>query len=184
MERVLLVIDVQNDFCRGGSLEVPGGEQVVPVINLLTRRFRRIVATQDWHPPGHVSFSEWPEHCVAGTAGAAFHPALESSAFDLILRKGRRPELDSYSAFFENDRRTSTGLIGWLRELGAGEVFLSGLATDVCVYYSALDAVRLGLGVCLVQDACRGIDSPAGSLAARLDELRSSGVRLLSSTEV
>jgi len=205
VERVLLVIDVQNDFCRGGSLEVPGGEQVVPVINLLTRRFRRIVATQDWHPPGHVSFASshpgarpfqelelagglrqtvWPEHCLAGSRGAELHPGLEAAPLTLLVRKGARRELDSYSAFFENDRRTPTGLIGWLRELGAGEVFLSGLATDVCVYYSALDAVRLGLGVCLVQDACRGIDSPAGSLAARLDELRSSGVRLLSSTEV
>ena len=183
MERVLLAIDVQNDFCPGGALPVPGGAEVVAVINLLAARFRLVAATQDWHPPGHVSFSVWPEHCLAGTAGAAFHPQLDCSRFALILRKGQRPELDSYSAFFENDRRTATGLGGWLRELGVREVFLAGLATDVCVYHSALDALRLGLEVRLVEDACRGIDSPAGSLGQRVAELRRAGVKLLAAGE-
>ena len=205
MERALLVIDVQNDFCPGGSLAVPEGDRVVPVINRLAPRFPKVVATQDWHPPGHVSFASshpgarpfqsvelpgagrqlvWPEHCLAGSRGAELHAALEVAPVSLIVRKGTRVELDSYSAFFENDRRTPTGLGACLRELGCDELYLCGLATDVCVYYSAQDALRLGFAVRLVADACRGIDVPAGSLRERLQELIRDGVRILDSSEV
>ena len=205
MQRALLAIDVQNDFCPGGSLSVPEGDRVVPVINRIAARFERVVATQDWHPPGHVSFASshpgaqpfqtvelpdgqrqalWPEHCLAGSRGAELHPGLDVSRVQLILRKGTRVRLDSYSAFFENDRRTPTGLAFYLRGLGVGELYLCGLATDVCVYYTAKDALTLGFAVCLVQDACRGIDVPAGSLGRRLAELTAAGARLLGSGEV
>ncbi len=205
MQRALLAIDVQNDFCPGGSLAVREGDQVVPVINRLSARFERFVATQDWHPPGHVSFASshpgarpfqtvelpdgqkqvlWPDHCLAGSRGAELHPGLDATRVQLVLRKGTRVGLDSYSAFFENDRRTPTGLVFYLRGLGLEELFLCGLATDVCVYYSAKDALELGFAVRLVQDACRGIDVPAGSLAERMAELAGGGVRILSSAEV
>jgi nicotinamidase/pyrazinamidase len=205
MGRVLLVIDVQNDFCPGGSLAVADGDRVVPVINRLAPRFDKVVATQDWHPPGHVSFASshpgaaafqtvelpgagpqmlWPEHCLAGSRGAELHPGLETAPISLLVRKGSRVELDSYSAFFENDRRTPTGLNACLRELGLEELYLCGLATDVCVYYSAQDALRLGFAVRLVGDACRGIDQPAGSLQERLQELILAGVSILDSSEV
>jgi nicotinamidase/pyrazinamidase len=205
MGRALLVIDVQNDFCPGGRLAVPEGDQVVPVINRLAPRFAKVVGTQDWHPPGHVSFASshpgagafqsvelpgagrqmlWPEHCLAGSRGAELHPGLDIAPFSLIVRKGTRIELDSYSAFFENDRRTPTGLGACLRELGCDELYLCGLATDVCVYYSALDALRLGFVVRLVEDACRGIDLPTGSLQERLRELSGAGVGILDSREV
>jgi len=205
VERALLVIDVQNDFCPGGSLAVPEGDRVVPVVNRLAPRFAKAVATQDWHPPGHVSFASshpgaspfqslelpgagrqllWPEHCLAGSRGAELHPELELAPFSLLVRKGTRVELDSYSAFFENDQRTPTGLGACLRELGCGELYLCGLATDVCVYHSALDALRLGFAVRLVEDGCRGIDLPAGSLRERLRELSDAGARILDSREV
>jgi nicotinamidase/pyrazinamidase len=205
MGRALLVIDVQNDFCPGGSLAVPDGDRVVPVINRLASGFAKVVATQDWHPPGHVSFASshpgarafqtaelpgsgrqllWPDHCLAGSHGAELHPGLQIAPISLIVRKGSRVELDSYSAFFENDRRTPTGLGACLRELGCEELYLCGLATDVCVYYSAQDALRLGFAVRLVQDACRGIDQPAGSLQERLQELARAGVKILDSREV
>jgi nicotinamidase/pyrazinamidase len=205
MGRALLVIDVQNDFCPGGSLAVPDGHRVVPVINRLTPRFAKVVATQDWHPPGHVSFASshpgarpfqtvelpgsgpqtlWPDHCLAGSRGAELNPELAAAPISLVVRKGSRVELDSYSAFFENDRRTPTGLGACLRELGCEELYLCGLATDVCVYYSAQDALRLGFAVRLVADACRGIDQPAGSLQDRLRELAQAGVKILDSREV
>ncbi len=205
MGRALLVIDVQNDFCPGGSLAVPDGDRVVPVINRLAPGFAKVVATQDWHPPGHVSFASshpgarafqtvelpggqlqllWPEHCLAGGRGAELHPDLATTPLSLIVRKGSRRELDSYSAFFENDRRTPTGLGSCLRELGCEELYLCGLATDVCVYYSAQDALRLGFAVRLVRDACRGIDQPAGSLQQRLQELARAGVKIMDSREV
>jgi nicotinamidase/pyrazinamidase len=205
MGRALLVVDVQNDFCPGGSLAVAGGDRVVPVINRLAPRFAKVVATQDWHPPGHVSFASshpgmkpfqvadlpggqpqtlWPDHCVAGSRGAELHPGLATAPLSLIVRKGARAELDSYSAFFENDRRTPTGLNAYLRELGCEELYLCGLATDVCVYYSAQDALRLGFAVRLVRDACRGIDAPPGNLQERLRELVAAGVRILDSSEV
>lgn len=197
-EHLLLVVDVQNDFCPGGALAVREGDQVVPLVNALTRRFQRVAATQDWHPAGHASFASshpgrkpfqtirlggveqtlWPEHCVAGSPGAELHPLLDTCGVHLILRKGSRPDLDSYSAFFENDRKTPTGLAGYLTGLGVRHVYLAGIATDYCVYYSAMDALALGFAVHVIEDACRGIDVPAGSLQERLGELRAAGANL------
>jgi len=191
----LLVIDVQNDFCRKGSLEIPGGEEVVPAINELMPHFSHVILTQDWHPQSHQSFASahpgsqpfevidcsygkqnlWPDHCVQGTAGAAFHPLLLTHPARLILRKGMSAEIDSYSAFFENDRTTPTGLSGALKELGIRRVFLTGLATDVCVLYTALDARRLGFETVLMEDACRAT-ALEGSEARALKEMSQAGV--------
>jgi len=175
---VLLVIDVQNDFCPGGALAVPDGDAILPVIHRIAPLFPHIILTQDWHSPHHLSFASahagrqpfetiqvgygeqtlWPDHCVQETRGAAFHPDLHLPQAELILRKGFRPQVDSYSAFFENDRATPTGLAGYLRERGITRIFLCGLAYDFCVGYSALDARRLGLEVFVIKDACRAID--------------------------
>lgn len=193
----LIVIDVQNDFCPGGALAVAGGDQIVPGINALMSAYPTIVLTQDWHPAGHLSFADnhpgavpfsltdmpygkqvlWPAHCVQGTAGADFHAALDTNPAQLVIRKGFRPEIDSYSAFFENDRTTATGLEGYLRSRGVTAVTLVGLATDFCVAYSALDAARLGFQVTVRRDLCRAIDLN-GSLAQALDDLRAAGVHL------
>ena len=193
----LLVVDVQNDFCTGGALAVPGGEAVVPGINRLWDRHACKVLTQDWHPPGHASFASshegkqpfdtgmldygeqvlWPDHCVQGTPGAAFHPELRTDGADLVLRKGFRPGIDSYSAFFENDRTTPTGLAGYLRERGVERVLLTGLATDFCVGFSALDALASGFETVVLEDLCRGIDME-GSLARMLDDIRAAGGRI------
>jgi nicotinamidase/pyrazinamidase len=200
----LVVVDVQNDFCPGGSLAVPRGGEVVKVINGLMDQFPLVVATQDWHPEGHISFASshpgrnpfdtmrlgdqmqvlWPDHCVPGTEGSEFHPALDAAAFRAVFRKGVRREMDSYSTFFENDRTTSTGLEYYLKGLGVELVYLAGLATDFCVYFSAMDAVRIGFGVSVIVDACRGIDTPPGSLAAKMEEMRSAGVRILQSLDI
>lgn len=175
---VLLVIDVQNDFCPGGSLAVPAGDEVVPLVNRLGGRFQHVVLTQDWHPPGHGSFASanparqpfeivtfpygpqvlWPDHCVQGTSGAQFHAGLQVPHAELIIRKGYRRAIDSYSAFYENDRRTPTGLAGYLRERGLTRVFLAGLALDFCVRYSAEDGHRCGFEVAVIEEATRGID--------------------------
>jgi len=196
MTQALIVIDVQNDFCPGGALAVPGGDEVVPLINRMADEFETVILTQDWHPAGHSSFASqhdgkapfdmvemdygaqvlWPDHCVQGSAGAGFHPDLQTSA-DLIIRKGFRREIDSYSAFFENDRSTPTGLEGYLRNRGIEELVMVGLATDFCVQYSAVDAARLGFAVTVRQEACRGIDLD-GSMAAALDAMRAAGVTL------
>ena len=193
---VLLVIDVQNDFCPGGALAVADGDAVVPVINGLAGRFAHVVLTQDWHPPGHSSFASshpgsapfetvampygqqtlWPDHCVQGTPGAGFHPQLKTERAELVIRKGFRGEINSYSAFYENDRRTPTGLAGYLRERGLRRIFLAGLATDFCVYYSAVDARRLGFDVVLIEAGCRAIDL-AGSLDAAWAEMATAGVQ-------
>ena len=191
----LLVIDVQNDFCPGGALAVPDGDQVVEVINRLGQSFAHRILTQDWHPPGHLSFASshpghapletttlsygmqvlWPDHCVQGTHGAEFHSDLEVNGSELVLRKGFRREIDSYSAFFENDKTTPTGLGAYLRERGFERLYLCGLATDYCVGYSALDACRAGFEVSVVEDACRAIDV-GGSLAAAWRDMESAGV--------
>jgi nicotinamidase/pyrazinamidase len=193
---LLLIIDVQNDFCAGGALAVRDGDDVVPVANRLAKRFAHVVLTQDWHPSGHSSFATshpgsapfqsidmpygrqtlWPDHCIQGTSGAAFHPQLETERAELVIRKGFRPEIDSYSAFYENDRRTPTGLAGYLRERGLRRIFLVGLATDYCVYYSALDARRLGFDTVLVEAGCRAIDL-AGSLDAAWAGMAEAGVQ-------
>jgi|SRR5271156_3060812 len=192
---LLLVIDVQNDFCPGGALAVAGGDQVVPVINALSCRFAQIALTQDWHPADHLSFAAqhpgrqpfetialaggeqtlWPVHCVQDTPGAAFHGGLALPRAALVLRKGFRRAIDSYSAFRENDRQTATGLAGYLRERGIGRIYLAGLATDYCVAYSALDAVELGFTAVVIKDACRAIDL-GGSLAQAMDRMRAAGV--------
>lgn len=197
MTTACIVIDVQNDFCPGGALEVPGGDEIVSGINALFHEFPVRVLTQDWHPKGHSSFASshpgrdpyeviemnygpqvlWPDHCEQGEPGAAFHPELETDPADLIVRKGFRPMIDSYSAFFENDKETPTGLEGYLRTRGVTDVLLAGLATDFCVNYSALDAARLGFGVTVREDLCRAIDLN-GSLAAARDAMRSAGVIL------
>ena len=200
---VLIAVDVQNDFCPGGALAVPRGDEVVPVINHLVRRFSHVVLTQDWHPRGHVSFASshpghepferirvsygeqvlWPDHCVPGTRGAELHPGLDTLAADLVVRKGRDPAIDSYSAFYENDHRTSTGLAGYLRERGCRRLFLAGLATDFCVQYSALDARREGFEVFVVEDGVRGIDLE-GSLAAAWERMAAGGVRRIREADV
>lgn len=183
----LLVIDVQNDFCPGGTLAVPGGDEVVPIINTLAERFSHVVLTQDWHPAGHQSFASshpgtqpfdtitlsygeqvlWPDHCIQDTDGAAFHNELKIPHAELVLRKGYHREIDSYSAFFENDRETPTGLTAYLRERGFTRVFAVGLAFDICVRYSAEDAQRMGFGATVVEDACRAIDMHGSEDAAR-----------------
>ena len=192
---VLIVVDVQNDFCPGGSLSVPHGDEVVPTINELGQRFRHVVLTQDWHPPEHRSFASthpgrhafqsielaygpqvlWPDHCVQGTAGAEFHAGLQIPRTELILRKGYRRDIDSYSAFYENDHTTPTGLAGYLRERGLTRVFLAGLAFDFCVRFSAADARRVGFEVVVIEDACRGMDMN-GSVAATRQALQSLGI--------
>jgi nicotinamidase/pyrazinamidase len=195
---LLLIIDVQNDFCPGGALAVADGDAVVPVINRLSQRFQHVALTQDWHPAGHGSFATshpgsapfetiampygpqtlWPDHCVQGTPGAAFHPQLATEKAELVIRKGFRSAIDSYSAFYENDRSTPTGLAGYLRERGLKRIFLAGLATDYCVYYSALDARRLGFDTVVVEPGCRAIDL-AGSLAAASAGMAAAGVQVV-----
>jgi nicotinamidase/pyrazinamidase len=195
---VLIIVDVQNDFCPGGALAVPHGDDVVPVVNRLAAEFTHVGLTQDWHPPGHASFASshagkdpfdtidvsygqqilWPDHCVQGTRGADFHPDLDVPHAELVLRKGFRTAIDSYSAFFENDHRTPTGLVGYLKERGFGRVTLCGLATDFCVLYSAVDGRRTGFEVTVVIDACRGIDMD-GSLARAMRSMNGAGVTIL-----
>jgi len=201
---VLIVVDVQNDFCPGGALAVSGGDLVVPVINGIMGRFSRVAATQDWHPKNHASFASshqgrepfdqvelagltqtlWPDHCVAGTAGAAFHPGLHEEYFHLIVRKGSDPAVDSYSAFLDNDKKTATGLAGYLKEVGAGMIYLCGLATDYCVFFSAMDAVSFGFRVTVILDACRGIDVPAGSIDRSISEMKRTGIRIIESKDL
>jgi len=200
---VLLVIDVQNDFCPGGALAVPRGDEVIASIHRVALRFEHIILTQDWHPANHASFASshtgkkpfesielgygtqtlWPPHCVQGSPGAEFHPALQLPQAELILRKGFRPQIDSYSAFFENDRATPTGLAGYLRERNLTRVFLAGLAYDYCIGYSALDARRLGLPAFVLRDACRAIDLH-GSVAAIEAEFAKARVAILETAEL
>ena len=191
----LLIIDVQNDFCPGGALAVGEGDAVVAPINAMSARFANVILTQDWHPPAHVSFADnqpgkspfetvrlpygeqtlWPAHCVRGSAGAEFHPALHRERAQLVVRKGFRAAIDSYSAFFENDHSTATGLHGYLRDRGISRLVLAGLATDFCVAWSAIDAAALGLDVTVVLSACAAIDLD-GSLDAQLRAMREAGV--------
>jgi nicotinamidase/pyrazinamidase len=193
----LIVIDVQNDFCPGGALAVNGGDEIVPLVNRLIDSHAHVVLTQDWHPAGHSSFASshagtapfgsidltygpqtlWPDHCVQGTKGAEFHAGLAWTKAELVIRKGFRPAIDSYSAFFENDRKTPTGLAGYLRERGLSTLSLVGLATDYCVAYSALDARRLGFETSVILDACRAIDL-GGSLQNALTQMKEAGVKL------
>jgi nicotinamidase/pyrazinamidase len=200
---VLIVVDVQNDFCTGGRLAVPHGDEVVPMINRLCERFRHVVLTQDWHPPGHLSFASshpgrkpfetidapygrqelWPDHCVQNTPGAEFRRDLVVTHAALIVRKGFRREIDSYSALYENDHTTPTGLGGYLKERGLSRIFLAGLAFDFCVRFSAEDAHRCGFAVVVIKDACRGIDLD-GSVAATQRRLAEIGATVIAASEI
>jgi len=200
--RALLVIDVQNDFCPGGALAVSEGDLVVPVINRLMPSFDHVLLTQDWHPAGHHSFASshddkrpmdtvemsygaqvlWPDHCVQGSLGAAFHPDLHTERAELIVRKGFRREIDSYSAFFENDQETPTGLHGYLQERGIDELVLVGLAEDFCVHWSAVDGRDLGYDVTVVEEATRAIDAD-GSQAAARERMTDAGVVFASTSD-
>lgn len=197
MTRALIVIDVQNDFCPSGALAVPEGDLIVPGINALMGNFDVVILTQDWHPAGHSSFASshagkapydltempygrqvlWPDHCVQGTDGAAFHAGLNTTRADLIIRKGYNPQIDSYSAFFENDQTTPTGLEGYLRTRGLTDLTMVGLATDFCVNFSAQDAAKLGFSVTVREDLCRAIDLD-GSLATAMQAMRNQGVQI------
>jgi nicotinamidase-related amidase len=196
MNTALVIVDVQHDFCSGGALAVPDADAVIPIINDLTRSFRHVFFTQDWHPRGHVSFASshpgqapfspmtlpygeqvlWPDHCIEDTPGAEFHRALEIPFGSTVVRKGTRQNIDSYSAFFENDRTTPVGLDALLREAKVGEITLAGLATDFCVLHTALDARTLGYAVTVVDAACRGIDTH-GSLERAWTRMAEAGVR-------
>jgi nicotinamidase/pyrazinamidase len=195
----LILVDVQNDFCLGGALAVPGGDEIIPLVNRLLPRFDRVVATQDWHPRAHGSFAVnhpgkmpgdvitlaglaqvlWPVHCVQNTAGAEFHPLLDQIPIQKIFRKGTDPQIDSYSGFFDNGQRHATGLGEYLHEQGVTEVFLCGLATDYCVKHTAIDAAALGLKTHLIAEACRGVNLRPGDADRAIEEMRAKGVVLV-----
>ena len=199
----LLIVDIQNDFCPGGALGVKGGDELVPLVNELATRFRHVGLTQDWHPSGHQSFASshpghrpfetidvaygpqtlWPDHCVQDTHGAAFHAKLHVPQAELVVRKGFDPAIDSYSALYENDHKTPTGLGGYLRERGLRHLWLAGIATDYCVAWSALDARREHFAVTVIEDACRAIDLE-GSLARALSEMRQADIAIVTSASV
>lgn len=199
----LLIVDVQNDFCPGGALEVPNGDAVVPVINKLSQHFNHVIQTQDWHPKGHSSFASshngkepfstmempygeqvlWPDHCVQGSKGAEFHPELVTTRSQLIIRKGFRKEIDSYSAFYENDNQTTTGLAGYLKERGIDSLFVCGLATDFCVKWSAIDGLGEGFKITVIEDAVRGIDMD-GSVDQAWKEMEEAGADRTTSDKI
>jgi nicotinamidase/pyrazinamidase len=199
----LLIIDVQNDFCPGGALEVPRGDEVVPVINKLTEKFDNIVQTQDWHPQNHYSFASaydnkepfettnldygeqvlWPDHCVQNTKGAAFHPDLKTRPTQMIVRKGFRTHIDSYSAFYENDHKTKTGLTGYLNDRNIDTLYVGGLATDFCVKWSVIDGCKEGFTVYVIEDAIKGIDID-GSVDQAVKEMQDAGAKFIKSTEL
>lgn len=202
--KALIIIDVQNDFCPGGALAVPEGDKIIPIINKLSNKFKKVIATQDWHPKGHMSFAVnhpgkkdfdvidfnginqvlWPAHCVSGTPGADFHPDLAMKNLDLIVRKGNNPEIDSYSAFRENDKETLTGLEGYLRTLEIKETYLCGLALDYCVFYSAKDAKELGFETFVIIDGTKGIDSPEGNIDKSLNVMKEAGIKIIESKDL
>jgi nicotinamidase/pyrazinamidase len=200
----LLVVDVQNDFLPGGALAVTEGDQVIPIINRLVDRFALVLATQDWHPANHGSFAAnqpnrqpgemidlngimqilWPVHCVQGSSGAAFSAYLRTERFGKVFKKGIDPEIDSYSGFFDNARRRSTGLIEYLRERNVGELFICGLATDYCVRFSALDSIESGIRTRVIEDACRGVNLKPGDSPTAITQMREAGVSIVASTEL
>jgi nicotinamidase/pyrazinamidase len=199
----LLIVDLQNDFCPGGALAVPEGDAIIPVINRLMPCFQTVVATQDWHPEKHISFASrfdkpvhteikidntrqmlWPDHCVQGSEGAALHRNLNLLPVNCIIRKGMDPDMDSYSAFFENDRTTPTGLSGYLEARNINTLYICGLATDYCVYYSALDARKCGFTTRIIGDALRGVNVPEGSINAALADMQAQGIDIISSLDL
>ena len=199
MKRALVIVDVQNDFIPGGALPTRGGDEVVPVINRLQPLFEHVIATQDWHPASHGSFASnhpghapgdvvdlnglqqilWPDHCVQGSRGAEFHPDLNMSRIEKIVQKGTDPAIDSYSTFFDNGRRKSTGLEDYLREMGVTDVYLAGLATDYCVLWSGRDAVDLGFRTHVIRDGCRGVELKPGDIDRAFAEMRDLGIEVL-----
>jgi len=201
--KALLIVDVQNDFCPGGALEVPEGDKVVPVINSLTPHFDAVIQTQDWHPAGHYSFASshdqkepfdtikmeygnqvlWPDHCVQGSEGAQFHPDLETLKTQVVIRKGFRKEIDSYSAFYENDNKTKTGVTGYLNTRGIDTLYVAGLATDFCVKWSVLDGIKDGFNLYVVEDAVLGIDMD-GSVDAAWQEMKEAGAAVVKSDQI
>lgn len=201
--KALLIVDIQNDFCPGGALEVPNGDQIIPVVNRLSEHFDIVIQTQDWHPEGHSSFASthqgkkpfetiempygeqvlWPDHCVQASRGSNFHPDLETNRSQLIIRKGFRKDIDSYSAFYENDNSTSTGLSGYLRERSINTLYAVGLATDFCVKWSVIDGIKEGFNVFVVKDAVKGIDIE-GSVDQAWKEMLKKGAQQVSSKEL
>lgn len=199
----LLIVDVQNDFCPGGALEVAGGDQIIPAINKLSEQFKAVIQTQDWHPRGHSSFASshegkepydtidmdygeqvlWPDHCVQGSEGAAFHPGLNTTNSQLVIRKGFRPEIDSYSAFYENDQQTVTGLNGYLNDRAIDTLYICGLASDFCVKWSVLDGIGEGFEVFVIEDAVAGIDLD-GSVAEAWNEMLEAGAKKITSSKL
>jgi nicotinamidase/pyrazinamidase len=202
--KALIIVDVQNDFCPGGALAVAEGDQIVPVINKIAPQFDVVVATKDWHPKGHVSFASsheghevgetieidgleqvmWPDHCIPGTKGAELHPNLDTFPINMILHKGTRLELDSYSGFRETDRETETGLKHYLKGLNVSEVTVCGLATDYCVFFTAMDSLEAGFATSVVTDASRGIDRPEGNLDRTINEMKDAGITLVTSAQL
>ena len=202
-KKCLIITDVQNDFCPGGALAVKDGDEIIPIINKIAKKFYKVVATQDWHPINHVSFASthnknvgefidvsgvsqilWPDHCVQSSKGAGFHEFLNQNSFDLIIRKGTNPDMDSYSVFFENDKKTRTGLDYYLGGLGINDVYLCGLATDYCVYYSALDAKKLGFNTHVIIDASKGVDIPEGNLEDAVNDMINKDIKIINHTEL
>lgn len=201
--KALLIVDLQNDFCEGGALEVPGGSEIVPAVNNLLEAFDAVIQTQDWHPEGHSSFASshhgkepydtvemdygtqvlWPDHCVQGSAGAEFHPDLVTQKSQVIIRKGFRTSIDSYSTFYENDHKTKTGLAGYLNARGITDLYTVGLAADFCVKWSVLDGIKEGFTMHIVKDAVKGIDLD-GSLDQAWKEMKKAGVNIVSSEEI
>ena len=201
--KALLIVDIQNDFCPGGALAVPDGDKIIPVVNSLSKEFSHVLMTQDWHPGGHHSFASshegrepfdtivlpygdqvlWPDHCVQGTFGADFHPSLETNCAQIIIRKGFRKQIDSYSGFYENDHKTGTGLTGYLRDHGISSLYIAGLASDFCVKWTAIDAVKEGFGVTVISDAVAGIDID-GSVHKAWEEMKAAGVQVAHSHDL
>ncbi|MCX7910085.1 MAG: bifunctional nicotinamidase/pyrazinamidase [Endomicrobia bacterium] len=201
--KALIIIDVQNDFCPQGALPVPDGDKIIPIINNITKKFFKVVATQDWHPKNHISFASthnknvgetikfkghiqflWPDHCVEGSYGAEFHKDLNLNDVDLIIRKGTNPNVDSYSAFLENDKKTQTGLHYYLKGLGIKEVYICGLALDYCVYFSACDAKKFGFKTYVVLDATKGVDVPKGNIEKTLSNMKSLGIKIITHEKI
>jgi nicotinamidase/pyrazinamidase len=203
-KKALIVIDVQNDFCLGGTLAVNYGDKIVPVINSIMDKFNVIIGTQDWHPQTHVSFASnhkgknvydqidadgimqtlWPDHCVQGTRGADFHKNINNNKFNCIIRKGANPKIDSYSAFLDNDKKTATGLHGYLDAHDVKDVYLCGLATDYCVYFSAMDSIKYGFDTFVLLDACRGIDVPEGNINSCVKEMTGKGIKVINTSDL
>lgn len=202
--KTLVLVDLQNDFMPGGALAVPGGHEVLPIANAVQRCFDVVIATADWHPPGHGSFASahpgarvgqlielagmpqmlWPDHCVQGTGGAELAPGLDTARMAKIIHKGMDPNIDSYSGFFDNGHRRSTGLEDYLRSRGVDAIYVMGLATDYCVKFTALDGVALGFSTYLIEDGCRGVEVAQGDIARAVSEMRAAGVRIVNSRQL